>query len=843
MSPGGLKVVLAGAGTRGREHAEALAAASGLDLVSVVDTNLSAAQAVAEAFDCSAHRDLADACSTIVPAYVVLATPPNIRLAAMEAVCSVGGARAIAVEKPMALTLGEAEEMVALARRSGILLIVSHQLRYSPEFEAVHEAVQSGRIGTVQFLRAVCYGNLWNQGSHMVDVLRWIAGAEVAWVMSHGCDDPGILASLSTDALGYWRDPSYDGPMWSTHAVGFANGLQAGMQTGLLFDKTAPDRGPWLQKRVTVQGSDGVADARVAGYHRIAASGSGATEQKSYGIEDYRRATVRLHEAVVSALEDAVPHRCDANDAMHSLEALLACHQSLTGGGLVTLPLAEESTMPAATSTRRIGKVSVIIAIPDHRGYAETCVESWTRKQAAGPDRYEVILVDDGSAPDLDRKLERLLRAGDRLIVHPTDCEMALYHVGATAAAGDVLFFTEPHCVAESEALAELILYLEDHDVDGCCIHSTPICANRLALMESRMYDDGFVEWSAPDSWCKVIIRGFAISTKAYTAIGGFDHRYTRFSEWLLAAELHRQGYRLGYAPGASVQHVYTDTLGLLKPFIRTFTEGECLYRRTADPALVARYFGQPPEWGRDNLFDPDLARRMARTLRSRIKLFLLHGHSLKTRTAALRGYCRCVALGTMGRRSTLAASRWRTRLAAWRTRLWRWFSEERCYRAYVDFYAAYTSQCRVEFAVRDPEPAGALPPTGSYCFADLPGNILIGFHGPEELDGVRFRWSTVLGGISLDLEPVEQRILITAKHRDLLGCAVAVYLNEHLIAPGEVSLTPREIQVRPPVGLISRSGNWLLLHCMPMYGKEDPRELGLGLETISFLPGAGPGQ
>lgn len=832
-----MNTIIVGAGTRGREHALGISDAIGLELVGVVDMNRSAAAETAEAAACVPYGSLSECFAAEAVEYVVLAAPPQVRLVALKEICAESSVRAVTVEKPMALTLAEAREMLELADRSNTLLLVSHQLRYSPEFEMAHDAVRSGKVGAVEFLRAVSYGNLWNQGPHLVDAMRWFADQEVKWVLSDGSDDSRLLAPLSTDMLGYWRDPDHDGPMWSTHTLGFDDGVQAAVQTGILFEKTQPDRGPWLQKRVTVQGATGTADARVAGYCRVC-SDEADNLSESFTVADYERATTRFHEAVLAALDGKGKHRCDAHDAIRSLEVLLACDRSLARKELVTLPLADSKTTADIDADEpdplAVQKVSVIIAIPDHRGYAEACVRSWTQEQTANADHFEVILINDGTSPELDKGLQRLLRDGDQLIVHPTDCEMELYSVGAKAAAGDVIFFAEPHCVAEREAMDELIFYLEHHDVDGCCIRSTPICDNRLAWMESRMYDEGFLEWSKPDSWCKVIIRGFALRRPVHDAVGGFNHRYIRFSEWLMAADLHRLGYRLGYAPGPSVKHLYTDTLTLLKPFIRTFTEGECIYRREAEGARVFRYFGHPSEWGRDNLLNPGLTRQMARHLRSRSRLFLRYGHSFRTRTSAFRNslYYRWMSL--FGRHALRAVARWRSRLAAMRTHFWRWFSEDRCYQAYIDFYMSYTSRVRVEYMVDHPAPASAVNPGDTHAFADLPNSALIGFYGPEEAEEQRFRWSAMIGGICLDLEPKDYRIEVRAVCRDLTACGVNLYLNDQVLSDQQVDLSPEKIEIRLSSDQVSDRENWLYFQCMPMYGKEDPREFGLALASIA---------
>ena len=55
----------------------------------------------------------------------------------------------ILLEKPMAPTLKECEEITEACKRNGIILAVGHVLRYKPHFLKVKELLDSGRIGEV----------------------------------------------------------------------------------------------------------------------------------------------------------------------------------------------------------------------------------------------------------------------------------------------------------------------------------------------------------------------------------------------------------------------------------------------------------------------------------------------------------------------------------------------------------------------------------------------------------------------------------------------------------------------------------------------------------------------
>jgi len=121
----------------------------------------------------------------------------EVTVAALEA------KKHVMVEKPMAMTLAEADAMIAAAKASGRCLMVEHAQRFDPANEAAHALLRSGRLGTLRHLRGRIGhagpehwsgrdptwftdpaqsggGALMDVGIHMVDLVRWLSGKEVA---------------------------------------------------------------------------------------------------------------------------------------------------------------------------------------------------------------------------------------------------------------------------------------------------------------------------------------------------------------------------------------------------------------------------------------------------------------------------------------------------------------------------------------------------------------------------------------------------------------------------------------------------------------------------------------
>lgn len=94
--------------------------------------------------------------------------------------------KAIIVEKPMADTLGAAEQMVVACRRNHVKLGVSHQRRFLPSYTMARDLIASGAIGKVQTIQSFATDGLPNYSSHQTDMYRYLLGDdECDWVMGN----------------------------------------------------------------------------------------------------------------------------------------------------------------------------------------------------------------------------------------------------------------------------------------------------------------------------------------------------------------------------------------------------------------------------------------------------------------------------------------------------------------------------------------------------------------------------------------------------------------------------------------------------------------------------------
>jgi predicted dehydrogenase len=101
----------------------------------------------------------------------------------------------VLVEKPLAATSVQGQELVNLAKETGLTLMVGHTFVYNPAVDAVRDLVQSGQLGKVFYINST-RANLgllqpdinvmWDLAPHDISILRYILGMDPMWVSARG---------------------------------------------------------------------------------------------------------------------------------------------------------------------------------------------------------------------------------------------------------------------------------------------------------------------------------------------------------------------------------------------------------------------------------------------------------------------------------------------------------------------------------------------------------------------------------------------------------------------------------------------------------------------------------
>jgi myo-inositol 2-dehydrogenase/D-chiro-inositol 1-dehydrogenase len=162
----GLQVVrvgLIGAGRIGTMHAGNLARhIPGAELVAVADPRGEAAERLAAKYDASATTDVDELFKNpdldAVAITSIAAVHTDLIVKAAEA------GKAIFCEKPMALTLEEADRAINAANQADVPLQIGFNRRFSTDFALAHETIVAGGIGTPQLMRSITRDPGWPAG-------------------------------------------------------------------------------------------------------------------------------------------------------------------------------------------------------------------------------------------------------------------------------------------------------------------------------------------------------------------------------------------------------------------------------------------------------------------------------------------------------------------------------------------------------------------------------------------------------------------------------------------------------------------------------------------------------
>ncbi|HEY0250686.1 MAG TPA: Gfo/Idh/MocA family oxidoreductase [Kofleriaceae bacterium] len=191
-----IKFALVGCGRISRKHIDAIKAASNAKLVAVCDVKIERAKAIADKLGIQAFGDIDEMMRAVPEIDIVnILTPTGYH--AEHAVKVAGYKKHIVVEKPMALRMEDADEMILACDRAGVRLFVVKQNRYNLPVQRLRKALEAGRFGKlvmgtvrVRWCRRQDYydqdawrgtwaldgGVLANQASHHVDLLMWMLG-------------------------------------------------------------------------------------------------------------------------------------------------------------------------------------------------------------------------------------------------------------------------------------------------------------------------------------------------------------------------------------------------------------------------------------------------------------------------------------------------------------------------------------------------------------------------------------------------------------------------------------------------------------------------------------------
>ena len=182
-----IRVAVVGAGDFGRNHARVYRELAEAELIGIVDSNVARAAQIAKEFSTEVISDIESLAGRVEAASVAVPTIEHARVGCRLLALGID----VLVEKPMAASLAEADDLLSAARRAGRILQVGHLERFNPGIAAVMPVVNHPLYFEVHRLgvfspRSLDIDVVYDVMIHDLDILLALVDAPVVDIKAIG---------------------------------------------------------------------------------------------------------------------------------------------------------------------------------------------------------------------------------------------------------------------------------------------------------------------------------------------------------------------------------------------------------------------------------------------------------------------------------------------------------------------------------------------------------------------------------------------------------------------------------------------------------------------------------
>lgn len=343
-----LKLGLIGCGRIAKNHLESIAAIPDASLIAVSDTDSQALKAASERYNCQGYQNYHDMLANPEIDVVNICTPSGLH--ARMAIDAMSAGKHVIVEKPMAMSLAEADAMISTANKYGVKLGVVHQNRFNKAIVKVRSALEQGKFGQLTHGSAVVRWNrnndyylqapwrgtwahdggcLMNQSIHNIDLLQWMMGPVTS-----------LFAYTATNMR------NIEGEDVAVAVLRFANGAFATIEASTtIFPKN-------LEETLNIFGSTGTVVVGGVAVNKIEAWRFEG-EDETAALADQSKEPPNVygfgHADIITDFVDAVrtgrEPAVSGIEGRKALEIILAIYHSVRLKKEIALPLKEEFTI------------------------------------------------------------------------------------------------------------------------------------------------------------------------------------------------------------------------------------------------------------------------------------------------------------------------------------------------------------------------------------------------------------------------------------------------------------------------------------------------------------------
>ena len=334
---------LIGCGRVAPRHAQSYGQAHEARLTAVADIRHDRARRFAEEYRADPYVDYHELLARPDIDAVSICVPSGLH--AQVAIDALQAGKHVLVEKPIALSLTDADRMIAVARECGLRLGVVLQNRYNSPMQQVRRAVDEGRLGRlhlgnacVRWYRPQSYyddewhgtlamdgGALMNQSIHHIDALQWFMGP-VQSVQAYSAtlahrmeaEDVGVaVLRFASGALGTVEGSTLT---WPQNLEG---------SVALFGERGSVEVGGTALNRITLWKVDGQLEqeSEILTSQRV-------DPPSVYGYS-HREVIRNFAQAIMDGKEPGTP----GEEARKSLELVLAIYEAARTGAEIKLPL------------------------------------------------------------------------------------------------------------------------------------------------------------------------------------------------------------------------------------------------------------------------------------------------------------------------------------------------------------------------------------------------------------------------------------------------------------------------------------------------------------------------
>ncbi len=206
---------------------------------------------------------------------------------------------------------------------------------------------------------------------------------------------------------------------------------------------------------------------------------------------------------------------------------------------------------------------SVIVPAYQARDVLLRCLTA-LQQQTIDPSRYEIIVVDDGSTDDTARLAEKAIKIPHARIVRATHGGPAhARNLGARAAQGEILLFTDADCEPAPDWLERLAAALAPAEISGAKGAYRTRQIGLTARFVQQEYQDKYDRLLKQPQIDFIDTYSAAYRRAIFLEYGGFDVSFPTASveDQEFSFRLAEQGQRLIFVPDAVVYHQHDTTL------------------------------------------------------------------------------------------------------------------------------------------------------------------------------------------------------------------------------------------------------------------------------------------